>query len=70
MNLIDEYDKQIKLEGHKTDFLQDYRLALLDVMAHLCEMYRRSVPPDVPLGLAAVKGGPPKSAISFAMDQS
>ena len=70
MNLIDEYDKQIKLEGHKTDFLQDYRLALLDVMAHLCEMYRRSVPPDVPLGLAAVKGGPPKPAISFAMDQS
>jgi circadian clock protein KaiA len=70
MNLIDEYDKQIKLEGHKTDFLQDYRLALLDVMAHLCEMYRRSVPPDVPLGLEAVKGGPPKSAISFAMDQS
>jgi circadian clock protein KaiA len=70
MNLIDEYDKQIKLEGHKTDFLQDYRLALLDVMAHLCEMYRRSVPPDVPLGLAAVKGGPPKPAISFAVDQS
>lgn len=70
MKLIDEYDKQIKLEGHKTDFLQDYRLALLDVMAHLCEMYRRSVPPDAPLGLAAVKGGPPKSAISFAMDQS
>jgi circadian clock protein KaiA len=70
MNLIDEYGKQIKLEGHKTDFLQDYRLALLDVMAHLCEMYRRSVPPDVPLGLAAVKGRPPKSAISFATDQS
>jgi len=68
MNLIDEYDKQIKLEGHKTDFLQDYRLALLDVMAHLCEMYRRSVPPDAPLGLGKVKGGPPKSAISFAMD--
>jgi circadian clock protein KaiA len=70
MNLIDQYDKQIKLEGHKTDFLQDYRLALLDVMAHLCEMYRRSVPPDAPLSLAAVKGVPSKSAISFAMDQS
>jgi circadian clock protein KaiA len=70
MNLIDEYDKQIKLEGLKTDFLQDYRLALLDVMAHLCEMYRRSVPPDAPLGLAGVKGGPPDSAISFAMGQS
>jgi len=70
MNLIDEYDKQIKLEGHKNSFLQDYRLALLDVMAHLCEMYRRSVPPDAPLGSAGVKGGLPKSAASFAMDQS
>lgn len=70
MNLIDEYDKQIKLEGHKTDFLQDYRLALLDVMAHLCEMYRRSIPPDAPLGRSGDKDGPPKSAISFAMDQS
>jgi len=70
MNLIDEYDKQVKLEGHKTDFLQDYRLALLDVMAHLCEMYRRSVPPDAPLDLAAIKSRPIKSAISFAMDQS
>ena len=37
------------LKGQKNDFLQDYRLALLDVMAHLCEMYRRSIPPDVPI---------------------
>jgi circadian clock protein KaiA len=49
MNLIDSFWKQLKLEGHKNDFLQDYRLALLDVMAPLCEMYRRSVPPDGPL---------------------
>ena len=49
MNLIDSFWKQLKLEGHKNDFLQDYRLALLDVMAHLCEMYRRSVPADGPL---------------------
>jgi circadian clock protein KaiA len=49
MNLIDGFWKQLKLEGHKNDFLQDYRLALLDVMAHLCEMYRRSVPPDRPI---------------------
>lgn len=49
MNLIDDFAKQLKLEGHKIDFLQDYRLALLDVMAHLCEMYRRSIPPDVPI---------------------
>ncbi|MFO7630610.1 MAG: circadian clock protein KaiA [Prochlorococcaceae cyanobacterium] len=46
MNLIEGFWKQLKLEGHKNDFLQDYRLALLDVMAHLCEMYRRSVPPE------------------------
>lgn len=44
VNLIDEFWKQLRLEGHKNDFLQDYRLALLDVMAHLCEMYRRSIP--------------------------
>lgn len=49
MNLIDGFWKQLKLEGHKIEFLQDYRLALLDVMAHLCEMYRRSVPPDRPM---------------------
>lgn len=49
INLIDRFAKQLKLEGHKSDFLQDYRLALIDVMAHLCEMYRRSVPPDAPL---------------------
>jgi circadian clock protein KaiA len=52
VDLIDVFWKRLKLEGHKNDFLQDYRLALLDVMAHLCEMYRRSVPPDLPLGVA------------------
>jgi circadian clock protein KaiA len=50
MDLIEGFWKQLKLEGHKNDFLQDYRLALLDVMAHLCEMYRRSVPADAPPG--------------------
>ena len=49
MNLIDDFWKQLRIEGHKDDFLQDYRLALLDVMAHLCEMYRRSIPADIPL---------------------
>lgn len=53
MNLIDEFWKQLRLEGHKNDFLQDYRLALLDVMAHLCEMYRRSIPPEVALATSA-----------------
>ena len=54
MNLIDGFAKQLQLEGHTNDFLQDYRLALLDVMAHLCEMYRRAVPPDPPLTSATV----------------
>jgi circadian clock protein KaiA len=49
MNLIEGFWKQLRLEGHGQDFLQDYRLALLDVMAHLCEMYRHSIPPDAPL---------------------
>ncbi|MFM7674200.1 MAG: circadian clock protein KaiA [Synechococcus sp.] len=56
MNLIDGFWKQLRLEGHKDDFLQDYRLALLDVMAHLCEMYRRSLPPDAPLGVRTGTG--------------
>ena len=51
--MIDAFWKQLKLEGHKNDFLQDYRLALLDVLAHLCEMYRRSIPPDLPLAPSA-----------------
>lgn len=46
VHLIDEFWKQLRLESHSNSFLQDYRLALLDVMAHLCEMYRRSVPAD------------------------
>jgi circadian clock protein KaiA len=54
MNLIESFSKQLKLEGHAPDFLQDYRLALLDVMAHICEMYRRSIPPDAPLGFELV----------------
>ncbi|CAK6701663.1 MULTISPECIES: circadian clock protein KaiA [unclassified Synechococcus] len=47
VDMIDEFWKKLQLEGHKQDFLKDYRLALLDVMAHLCEMYRRSLPPEV-----------------------
>ena len=63
MNLIDRFGKQLQLEGHKNDFLQDYRLALLDVMAHLCEMYRRSIPPDPPL--AGSGAAPPEEPRSF-----
>lgn len=52
IKMIDNFDKQLKMRGHKSDFLQDYRLALIDVMAHLCEMYRRSMPPDLPMSPA------------------
>lgn len=46
MELIDEFSKQLKLEGRGEEILLDYRLTLIDVIAHLCEMYRRSIPRD------------------------
>jgi circadian clock protein KaiA len=72
MTLIEGFRKQLKLEGHQQDFLQDYRLALLDVMAHLCEMYRRTIPPEaslapIPLGSSvteATAAGPTAAAES------
>ncbi|MEP0928399.1 MULTISPECIES: circadian clock protein KaiA [Cyanophyceae] len=44
MELMDHFSKQLKLEGRSEEILLDYRLTLIDVIAHLCEMYRRSVP--------------------------
>jgi circadian clock protein KaiA len=44
MELMDTFSKQLKLEGRNEDILLDYRLTLIDVIAHLCEMYRRSIP--------------------------
>jgi circadian clock protein KaiA len=44
MELMDEFSKQLKLEGRSEEILLDYRLTLIDVIAHLCEMYRRSIP--------------------------
>ncbi|MGD2182693.1 circadian clock protein KaiA [Lusitaniella coriacea] len=44
MELIDEFSQQLKLEGRSDEILLDYRLALIDIIAHLCEMYRRSIP--------------------------
>ena len=63
MNLIDGWSKQLALEGHQSEFLQDYRLALLDVMAHLCEMYRRSVPPE------SANGPDPRSSTATLQPQ-
>ncbi|MGI8933181.1 circadian clock protein KaiA [Leptolyngbya sp. BC1307] len=44
MELIDDFSKQLQLEGRNEEILADYRLTLIDVVAHLCEMYRRSIP--------------------------
>ena len=47
MELMDSFSKQLKLEGRSEEILLDYRLTLIDVIAHLCEMYRRSIPREV-----------------------
>jgi circadian clock protein KaiA len=44
MELMDHLAKRLKLEGRSEDILLDYRLTLIDAIAHLCEMYRRSIP--------------------------
>lgn len=44
MELMDEFSTQLKLEGRSEEVLLDYRLTLIDVIAHMCEMYRRSIP--------------------------
>ncbi|MCL1468397.1 circadian clock protein KaiA [Argonema galeatum] len=46
MELMDELSKQLKLEGRSDEVLLDYRLTLIDAIAHLCEMYRRSLPKE------------------------
>ncbi|MFM7365729.1 MAG: KaiA family protein [Cuspidothrix sp.] len=43
MEVIDEFAKQLRLEGRSDETLLDYRLTLIDILAHLCEMYRCSV---------------------------
>ncbi|MGF1498586.1 MAG: circadian clock protein KaiA [Elainellaceae cyanobacterium] len=44
MEIMDEFSKQLKLEGRSEEILLDYRLTLIDALANLCEMYRRSIP--------------------------
>ena len=44
MGLIDDFSHQLQIEGRNNDILLDYRLPLIDIIAHLCEMYRRSIP--------------------------
>ncbi|MBE9183530.1 circadian clock protein KaiA [Microcoleus sp. LEGE 07076] len=47
MELMEEFAKQLKLEGRSEEILLDYRLTLIDAIAHLCEMYRRSIPKEL-----------------------
>jgi circadian clock protein KaiA len=47
MELMEDFSDQLKLEGRSEEILLDYRLTLIDIIAHLCEMYRRSVPREV-----------------------
>jgi circadian clock protein KaiA len=47
MELMEEFSDQLKLEGRSEEILLEYRLTLIDVIAHLCEMYRRSVPREI-----------------------
>jgi len=43
MELIDEFAQQLRLEGRSDEALLDYRLTLIDILAHLCELYRSSI---------------------------
>ena len=47
MELMDNFSKQLTMEGRSEEILLDYRLTLIDVLAHLCEMYRRSIPREI-----------------------
>ena len=47
MELMEEFSDQLKLEGRSEEILLEYRLTLIDIIAHLCEMYRRSVPREL-----------------------
>lgn len=40
MELMDEFAKQLRLEGRNDEILLDYRITLIDMIAHLCELYR------------------------------
>ncbi len=43
MEVIDEFAQQLRLEGRSDEALLDYRLTLIDILAHLCETYRCSI---------------------------
>ncbi len=44
MGLMEDFSKQLKIEGRNEEILLDYRITLIDVISQLSEMYRRAVP--------------------------
>ncbi|MEB3209725.1 MAG: circadian clock protein KaiA [Leptolyngbyaceae bacterium] len=48
MDLMDDFAKQLQIEGRSEEILLDYRLTLIDLLANLCEIYRRSIPRESP----------------------
>lgn len=40
LELIENLERQLRFEGLHIDYLSDFRLTLIDVIAHLGEMYR------------------------------
>ncbi|MXY63408.1 MAG: hypothetical protein F4Y87_08385 [Synechococcus sp. SB0665_bin_28] len=46
VQIMDQLANQLRMEGHSTTFLKDYRLALVDVMARLMETYRNAMAVD------------------------
>ena len=42
LDLINTLEKQLILDGLDAEYLSDFRLTLIDVMAHLGEIYRRN----------------------------
>jgi hypothetical protein len=43
MKLMEDFSTQLKMERRSDEILVDYRITLIDVIAHLCEIYRRSI---------------------------
>lgn len=46
IEVMDELAQQLRAEGRNPDILLDYRIALIDVISHLCERYRRCLSSD------------------------
>ena len=43
MEVMDDFSNQLKIEGRDGEVILDYRLVLIDILAHLCELYRYSM---------------------------